>query len=307
MSKKTNKVYGLVAVRAINANWNADFTGNPKTMGDGRILGSDKALKFSIRDYWEQIGEDVFVKTRYNDNFIPMNLEEVYNYFFEQIAKDAKGKDTERRKVLANLLSFVDVLNFGAAFAVKTVNLSINGVVQIGQGYNLYEGTEVNTQSILSPYRNSNKKDAEQTTLGEMIFVDEAHYLYPISVNPNSIAADAVKVGIDGYTEEAYEMLKEGAKKGATCLNSCSKQGCSNELAIFIELVEGSKLYLPNLDRYTTFRKEEGKDIYDISKVIDILNHHKDQVKSIEIYKDPYTVEVITGETDLDITYDSIF
>lgn len=311
MSKKTNKVYILAGVRCLKSNWNADFSGFPKTLGDGRYYGSSNAFKYSIREYWKQADLDVFITKTLNQEMIPMNLEEVYNLHHEPIKKEDKkkedkGQEDQRRTVSKNLLSHVDVLNFGIAFAVKTVNLSFTGVAQVGQGFNVYEEAEVNVQDILSPFRNSNKDEAKQSTMGTSVFVDEAHYLYPISVNPNSIKAEAANLGIDGYTEEAYELLKEGIKKGATVLNSLPKQGCSNEFALFIELVEGSKLYLPNLDRYTTFRKED-KDIYDISKVIDILNHHKDQVKSIEIYTDTYTVDVVTGETDLEITYHSIF
>lgn len=332
MSKKTNKVYILAGVRCCNGNWNADFSKYPKTMGDGRIFGSSYAFKYSVKNYWENLGLPLFSWKSFKPDLTPMNIEEAYINQYGPIVKEVKKKEKKKKKkkgeevevepevemeaaaddevarraVAKNLLTNIDVLNFGLAFPVKSVNLSFNGVVQVGQGFNVYDETESNIQKVLSPYRNSNKEEAEHSTMGDMVFVDEAHYLYPISVNPRSIEAYVKNLEIEGYTEEAYELLKEGIKNGATSLNSVPKQGCSNELAIFIELVEGSNLYLPNLDKYTTFKKEE-KDIYDISKVIDILNNHKDQIKSIEIYTDPYTVEVVTGETDLEITYGPIF
>ena len=40
-----SRVYGVIGVRSIMSNWNADFTGYPKTTSNGDIFGSDKALK----------------------------------------------------------------------------------------------------------------------------------------------------------------------------------------------------------------------------------------------------------------------
>ena len=39
------RVYGVLGISSIMANWNADFSGNPKTVENGDIYGSDKALK----------------------------------------------------------------------------------------------------------------------------------------------------------------------------------------------------------------------------------------------------------------------
>ncbi len=47
------RVYGVVGVKSIMSNWNADFTGRPKTTSDNMIFGSDKALKYSMKKYWE--------------------------------------------------------------------------------------------------------------------------------------------------------------------------------------------------------------------------------------------------------------
>ena len=41
------RVYGVIGISSIMANWNADFSGYPKTISDGRTFGSDKALKIS--------------------------------------------------------------------------------------------------------------------------------------------------------------------------------------------------------------------------------------------------------------------
>jgi len=38
MEEMKNRVYGVVGIKSILANWNADFSGNPKTTSDGRIF-----------------------------------------------------------------------------------------------------------------------------------------------------------------------------------------------------------------------------------------------------------------------------
>lgn len=45
-----NRVYGVIGIRALMSNWNADFTGRPKSTGNGDIFGSDKALKFPMKN-----------------------------------------------------------------------------------------------------------------------------------------------------------------------------------------------------------------------------------------------------------------
>ena len=43
------RVYGILGISSIMANWNADFSGNPKSISDGRIFGSDKAFKYPMK------------------------------------------------------------------------------------------------------------------------------------------------------------------------------------------------------------------------------------------------------------------
>ena len=57
--KAMNRVYGVIGIRALMSNWNADFTGRPKSTGNGDIFGSDKALKFPMKKMWEKSGEKV--------------------------------------------------------------------------------------------------------------------------------------------------------------------------------------------------------------------------------------------------------
>lgn len=58
-----NRCYGLVIIKSKNSNFNADFTGNPRRLPDeeGTIYATDKVIKYSIRRFWVDNDENVFV------------------------------------------------------------------------------------------------------------------------------------------------------------------------------------------------------------------------------------------------------
>ena len=60
------RVYGVLGISAIMANWNADFTGYPKMTSDGNIFGSDKALKYPMKKMWDNEGEKVLYIKSYD-------------------------------------------------------------------------------------------------------------------------------------------------------------------------------------------------------------------------------------------------
>ena len=53
------RVYGVLGVSSIMANWNADFSGFPKTTTSGETYGSDKAFKYPMKKMWVNEGEKV--------------------------------------------------------------------------------------------------------------------------------------------------------------------------------------------------------------------------------------------------------
>ena len=53
------RVYGVLGISSIMANWNADFSGYPKTTSDGETFGSDKALKYPMKKMWDNEGKKV--------------------------------------------------------------------------------------------------------------------------------------------------------------------------------------------------------------------------------------------------------
>lgn len=296
MEKKNNRVYGVIGIKSKLANWNADFTGRPKTTSDGNIFGSDKAFKYPIKKMWENEGEKVlYVKSYKNEkgNLQARTLAERFEQLFGKDVKSVKDK----KELLKDLFSAIDVQNFGATFAEGSNNMSITGAVQIGQGLNKYEDSSVEIIDILSPFVDATKKDtAQNTSIGKKIVSNEAHYFYPFSVNPQNYDIYTNEIeDLEGYTKESYEKFKKGCLIAATAYNTNSKVGCENEFAIFVECKENSKLYLANLDQYIRFEKQEGKDIIDITELEEILNQEeiKAEIEKVEIYYNTYTTELI--------------
>lgn len=205
-------------------------------------------------------------------------------------------KDKDIKVILKNLFSAIDVKNFGSTFAEADANISITGAVQIGQGFNLYNGSETQEQNILSPFKdpkaaekNKEGKDAKNSTLGTKIVSDEAHYFYPFVINPR-VYDSFEQLGVtEGYTEEDYQKFKEVALKGTTSFATNSKVGCENEFGLFIETEP--TLYLPNLDKYVTFIKGAEKNTIQVN-VKELLHDIKDRVLSAEIHYNPHTTEI---------------
>ncbi len=288
------RVYGVVGIKSRLANWNADFTGRPKTTSNGDVFGSDKAFKYPIKKMWEANGEKVlYVKSYKNEksNIQARTLEERYEQIFNQKVKEEKDKV----ELLKKLFSAIDVKNFGATFAVGSNNISITGAVQVGQGLNRYDETSTEVIDILSPFTNEKNEDTKNTSIGKKIVSNEAHYFYPFSINPENYNIYTKEIeNLEGYNEEDYQKFKEACLVAATAYNTNSKAGCENEFALFVECKENSKLYLANLDQYIEFEKGNEKDTINIEKLAEILNEDqiKDKIDRIEIYYNPYTTEL---------------
>jgi CRISPR-associated protein Csh2 len=292
------RVYGVLCISSIMANWNADFSGYPKTTSSGDTYGSDKALKYPMKKMWDNEGRKVvYIKSMRLESkkgevtLIPKSLKERYEELFD--VKDLKDcKDT--KEVLKNLFSATDVKNFGATFAEAGNNISITGAVQFGQGFNKYVDTQPQEQSILSPFRDptkatDDKGEAKNSTLGTKIVSDEAHYFYPFVVNPLAYK-EFVNLGVtEGYTDDDYNLFKNTSLVSATAFATNSKEGCENEFAVFVETEPD--LYLPNITEYIAFEKGEEKNTIKI-KCSDMLNDVSERIKSVEIYYNTLTTDI---------------
>lgn len=294
------RVYGVIGIVSKMANWNADFTGYPKTTSDGETFGSDKALKYPMKKMWENQGEKViYIKSmKLSENkgeisLVPRSLKERYEHLFNV---DDLKKCKDSKLVLTNLFKALDVKNFGATFAESGNNISITGAVQIGQGFNKFDGTSPEEQQILSPFRDASKdnakensEEAKNSTLGTKIVSNEAHYFYPFTINTMAYK-EFKELGVtDGYTEEDYSKFKKAALVSATSFATNAKVGCDNEFALFVETE--SDLYLPNLAEFIEFAKGDEKNTIKLN-CSELLNSLKDRILKVEIYYNPYTTNI---------------
>lgn len=298
------RVYGVMGIVSIMANWNADFSGYPKTTSKGDIFGSDKAFKYPMKKMWDENGETViYMKsmTTIDDkkggvSLVPRTLMERYIQLFQ--SEDVK----DVTKVLSNLFSAIDVKNFGATFAEKGCNISITGAVQFGQGFNKYTESMPQEQQILSPFRDATAsqkskegEEAKNSSLGTKIVSDEAHYFYPFSINPKAYK-EYVELGVtQGYTQEDYQKFKKTALCAATSFATNAKAGCENEFGLFVETQED--VYLPNLAESIMFEhREKDKNVIRVM-CGGLLREFGTKIQNVEIYFNPHTTII---ETDIE-------
>lgn len=309
------RVYGVIGIKAKMANWNADFTGRPKSTSNGDIFGSDKALKYPMKKMWENEGRNVlYIKSFKKDkegNIGVSDLNDRLVELFYRNSKDNKKsadivKSLKTDELYKNLFECIDVKNFGATFA-GAQNLSVTGAVQFGQGFNKFDDTNVEIQDILSPFADSKAKEKDdkknkkidndeellvkQNTLGTKITVDEAHYFYGFSVNPKNYDEYKNLLGDDfqGYTKEDYKEFKKVALVSATAYSTNSKFGCENEFALFVECKD-DECYLPDLSDYIIFDSQNRSiDLSDIEELI------KDKFTKAEVFYNPFKLSVKTA------------
>ena len=278
-----NRVYGCVVVKAINANYNADFSGLPRRLkSDGSFYATDKSFKWLVRNYIKKNYNDekVLFTKHFHNKIETDNLKDSYNKMFpenkvQKITKENNNKD----EVFKNLTECIDVRLFGATFTPDKAegnNISIHGNVQINHATDLYKKGRVYTDEILAPF----------TAIGSMSKATEAHYIHNFSVNPQNLSSwkDTVS-DIKLLSNNDIAILKNAFNNSATFYDSHSKAGVENELSIYVTLKENSTLTLPSFAQFITFEKDkEGNNSFDITNLISYLDKYKEQIKSIELY-----------------------
>ena len=95
-----NRVFGAVLIKSTVANYNADFTGSPRTLPNGVVYATDKALKYAIRNYLKLNNNNkLFYTTRYKrENMQPLDIDETYIELFGAYPslKEIKKKKSEK-------------------------------------------------------------------------------------------------------------------------------------------------------------------------------------------------------------------
>lgn len=282
-----NRVFGCAIIKSINSNYNADFSGQPRKLPNGTVYATDKALKYSIRNYWKKnLGLPVLYYKHLNQDMMPVDLVELYKVAFK-----TEVKSDDKKVVLKNLLSILDVKLFGATFAPKGTginnkNVSIHGSCQITHGVNRFTENFIFSEQIMAPFTTpGDESEAAKgnTTLGTQSKLQEGHYVHHFSVNPRNIEDDVMRVGIEGISTDDIEKLKEGLRKGVTYYDSAAKAGTENELLLWVQLNENSKLVLPSFVELVTVKDDKTIDLHKVTEVL-AKDHVKGEIEKIEIY-----------------------
>lgn len=296
-----NRVYGCVVVKAINANYNADFSGLPRRLkSDGSFYATDKSFKWLVRNYIKKnySNEKILFTKVYDKEFKDtVALKEA----FEIVTDTNDLKSLKKKDILPKLLDCIDVRLFGAVFSPENAkkdtkdenkNISIHGIVQINHATDLYKKGRVYTDEILAPF----------TAIGSMSKATEAHYIHNFSVNPqNLLSWKETVTDIKTLTNSDMSILKNSFNNSATFYDSHSKAGVENELSIYVTLNEKSTLTLPSFAQFIKFEKgeDETNDSFNITKLIDYLDKYEKEVDSIEIYYISELLDVVNGSEKL--------
>lgn len=293
------RIFGAAIVKAINSNYNADFSGQPRTLPDGTVYATDKAFKYAVKNYLKDVYTDerIFYFKRFNEEFVPFSLDDAYANMFPE------NKDTKDKKVVAkDILSCLDIRLFGATFAKKgksnNIAISVHGPVQINHGINIWKENNIFSEQIMSPFRNPDEKSEEKqaTTLGRQSKLQEGHYLHHFSVNPQNLQEVTKLAGEDAQniTTTDITKLKEAMSRGVTWYDSASKAGSENEALIWITLKEGSKLVLPNLTQLVEMKevKEDGKVVLDCEMLKTKIGEFNNEIDSVEILRNKASLKL---------------
>ena len=300
MTEFKNRVFGCAIVKAVNANYNADFSGQPRTLPSGIVYATDKAFKYTVKNYLKDVypKERVFYFKSLNENLNPISLDETYVKYFGEYPKNDKKKDSIKPIVARNLLSCIDIRLFGATFAGQT-NISVHGPVQVNHATNIWSENHIYNEQITSPFSNkADDPEAEKgmTTIGRQARLEEGHYLHHFSINPHNLCDITSLAGADcaKLTNEDIAKLKEAMRRGATWYDSASKAGCENEMLVWVQLKEESKVVLPNFTELIVLQseKEDGKCVYDFAKLRDILKKIANEIESIDIFYNNQTCQL---------------
>lgn len=284
MSEFKNRVYGCVVVKAINANYNADFSGLPRRLkSDGSFYATDKSFKWLVRNYIKKnySDEKVLFTKHFHDKIETNDLKASYEALFNVNLKDNSNvKKSDKDSVFKKLTECIDVRLFGATFTpdgAKGNNISIHGNVQINHATDLYGEGRVYTDEVLAPF----------TAIGSMSKATEAHYIHNFSVNPQNLSSwSEIVSDIEVLSANDISILKNSFNNSATFYDSHSKAGVENELSIYVTLNENSTLTLPSFSQFITFKKGEGgeSNTFEVTKLINYLGKYENEIDKIELY-----------------------
>lgn len=193
------KIDFIMTITVNNANPNGDpLAGNmPRTDSKGYGEMSDVSIKRKIRNRMQDLGSEIFVKSRdrTDDNFA--SLQERYEAFF-----DKDNTDEEVEKGFCE--KWLDVRAFGQVVTYGNRSIGIRGPVSISMAKSL-EPVEITTMQITrstNSMKPKGKSSRSSDTMGSKHVVEQGTYIVNGAVN----CFYSEKTGFD---EEDLKILKE--------------------------------------------------------------------------------------------------
>lgn len=197
-----NKVDFIMTITVENANPNGDpLSGNmPRTDSKGYGEMSDVSIKRKIRNRMQDLGNEIFVKSRDRTDDGFASLQERYEAFF-----DKKNSDEEVEAEFCE--KWLDVRAFGQVVTYGNRSIGIRGPVSISIAKSL-EPVEISTVQITrstNSMKPKGKSSRSADTMGSKHVVEQGTYVVNGAVN----CFYSEKTGFD---EEDLAVLKEALR-----------------------------------------------------------------------------------------------
>lgn len=195
----TNKVDFMMTIEVKNANPNGDPLGGnmPRTDSAGFGVMSDVSIKRKIRNRMQELGHEIFVKSRdrTDDNF--KSLQERYENVFS-----SSNSDEEVEKKSNEL--WLDVRTFGQVMTYQKKSIGIRGPVSISMAKSL-QPINISTMQITrstNGMKPKNDSGRSADTMGTKHFVE--HGIYLINGSANVYFSERT-----GFDNDDLEVVKE--------------------------------------------------------------------------------------------------
>lgn len=276
--------------------------GNLRTR-DERMMFMKNILAKKHEDLQNLINTEAWLeknkqKKKVNDLDLNNDIKEL-DHIIKDLMKDNEKTELDKEKfekkisevkkeITATIFSeCIDTKLFGVTYTGEGP-LSLTGPVQISYGINKYNENTTYINDILSPYPTSDEGTA-QASIGKEKKTLCSYYVYDFSINPKNIIShynDSVHIKkLMSLNTDDINSLKDALKFSATALDTTSKKDSENALLLFITLKEDSKAFLPAMKNLVEVKKgNNGKMIFDITKIEKLLNEKNNEIDSIELY-----------------------
>ncbi len=261
-----------------NPNGDPDMENKPRMDADTKtLLVSDVRLKRNIRDFLENKGINVFVRTMDGKK---VTVEKRFSDVMKTLGKE-KAAPEEMVQVLLDTMA--DIRMFGSALAVKNVTKAITGPIQLSWGYSLHPVDLVKSSSIVTIMND------DASTFGKIYKAEYAMIAHCGSVN--KFAAEKT-----GLTEDDVKLFSKALVQSMMNNLTHSKQGQQPLLYLEVEYSDTFDGYLGDLRRFmkVTTKKDYGiramEDVeVDFSLLSDVVKQYqkKGYISNVRIWKSP--------------------